>query len=67
MWCDVVVSKDGVLVVEAPVDSANYKAIRMNPETGLAIQPSGSSGNRELAIKRKLRSFLMLVIPFTPR
>ncbi|VDO02217.1 unnamed protein product [Rodentolepis nana] len=33
-------TSDGVLVVEAPVDEPNYKAIRLQPEGGLAIEPN---------------------------
>ncbi|VDD77367.1 unnamed protein product [Mesocestoides corti] len=45
-------TSDDVLVVEAPVDDPNYKAIKICPQKGLAIQPSDSS-DRQLAVKNK--------------
>lgn len=45
-------TSDGVLVVEAPVDEPNYKAIRLQPEGGLAIEPSEVE-ERQLAVRNK--------------
>nr|CDS31595.1 Major egg antigen (p40) [Hymenolepis microstoma] len=45
-------TSDDVLVVEAPVDEPNYKAIRLGPEGGLAIEPCEVE-ERQLAVRNK--------------
>ncbi|KAL5108640.1 Small heat shock protein p36 [Taenia crassiceps] len=46
------ITSDDVLVVEAPVNEPNYKAIKLSPEKGLAIQPSEVQ-ERQLAVTNK--------------
>ncbi|CDI98285.1 Major egg antigen p40 [Echinococcus multilocularis] len=45
-------TSDDVLMVEAPVDAPNYKAIKLTPEKGLAIQPTEAQ-ERQLAVTNK--------------
>ncbi|VDL37774.1 unnamed protein product [Hymenolepis diminuta] len=45
-------TSDDVLIVEAPVNEPNYKAIKLNPERGLAIEPSQVQ-DRQLAVRNK--------------
>lgn len=40
-------------MIEAPVNEPNYKAIKLSPEKGLAIQPSEVQ-ERQLAVTSKL-------------
>nr|QBL89775.1 small heat shock protein p36 [Taenia multiceps] len=46
------ITTDDVLVIEAPVNEPNYKAIKLIPEKGLAIQPSEVQ-ERQLAVTNK--------------